>query len=101
MSVGQSFCLSARLSTWNNSTPTGRIFIKFDLSIFRKCQKIQVSLKSEKKTGTAHEDQYKLLIISCSVLPKIKNISDNCCKENRNKHFIFNNPPPPENLADY
>jgi hypothetical protein len=32
-----SSCLSVRLSTWNNSAPTGRIFEKFDTyNIFRK-----------------------------------------------------------------
>ena len=41
-------CPSAR----NNSAPTGRIFIKFDISIFRKSfENIQVSLKSGKYSG--------------------------------------------------
>ena len=29
-----SFVLSVRLPAWNSSAPTGRIFMKFDLSIF-------------------------------------------------------------------
>ena len=29
-----SFVMSVRLSPWNNSTPTERIFMKFDMSIF-------------------------------------------------------------------
>ena len=41
-----------RLSAWNNSDPTGRIFMKFDMSIFRNTvEKIQVSLKSDKNNG--------------------------------------------------
>ena len=38
----------ACLSAWNNSAPNGRIFMKFDMSIFRKSfEKIQISLKSD------------------------------------------------------
>jgi hypothetical protein len=48
-----SSCLSVRPSAWNNSTPTGHIFMKLDIGgIFRKCdEKIQVSLKSDKNNG--------------------------------------------------
>jgi hypothetical protein len=52
-----SFVMSVRLSVcpsaWNNSVPTGRIFIKFGvLSIFRKSvEKIQVLLKHDKNDG--------------------------------------------------
>jgi len=31
-----SFVVNVRLSAWNNSAPIGRIFKKFDMSIFRK-----------------------------------------------------------------
>jgi hypothetical protein len=45
-----SVVMSVCLFTWNNSAPTRRIFIKCDLSIFRKSvRKIQDSLKSNKK----------------------------------------------------
>jgi hypothetical protein len=41
-----SSCLSLLLSAWNNVTPSGQIFVEFDvLSIFKKCDKIQVLLK--------------------------------------------------------
>jgi hypothetical protein len=47
-----SSCPSVRRSAWNNSAPAGRIFIKFDMSIFRNCvQKIQGSWKSDKNNG--------------------------------------------------
>jgi len=40
-----------RLSSWNNSAPTGRIFVKH-LNIFRKSvAKIKLSIKSEKYTA--------------------------------------------------
>jgi len=42
-------------------------------------------------TGTLHEYHYTFMIISLSFLPKIKNISGKCCRENQNTHFMFNN----------
>jgi hypothetical protein len=47
-----SVCLSY-LSAWNNSAPTGRIFIKFDTWIFlrKSVEKIQVWLKFDKNNG--------------------------------------------------
>ena len=46
-----SFVLSVCRSVWNNSAPAERIFMKFCLNIFRKCEeKIQESLKSEKNS---------------------------------------------------
>jgi len=41
------------LSAWNYSAPTGQIFMKFDIWAFlrKSVEKIQVSLKSDKKNG--------------------------------------------------
>ena len=37
---------------WNSSIPTGQIFIKFDMIMFRKSvMKVEVRLKSETKSG--------------------------------------------------
>jgi len=42
-------CLSVCPSAWNNSVPTGRIFVKLDMNIFRKSiKKIKVSPKTGK-----------------------------------------------------
>jgi len=41
-------------------------------------------------TGTSLEDQYTFLIISCSVLLIMRNVSDKSCRENQNTHFTFN-----------
>jgi hypothetical protein len=51
--VCQSVCLSAPPYVFNNSAPTRRIFMKFDISsFFRKYfEKLQVSLKSNKNNG--------------------------------------------------
>ena len=40
--------------------------------------------------GILHEDQYTYLIISPSVLFRMKNVSDKSCKENQNIHFTLN-----------
>ena len=48
-----SLYLSVRPSAWNNSVPTGRIFMKFDIwaSFETLSRKFQVSLKSDKNNG--------------------------------------------------
>ena len=44
------FVMSVHLSAWNNSAPTGRMFMKFRIWIFfwKSVEKIQVSFKSDK-----------------------------------------------------
>jgi len=42
-------------------------------------------------TGTLHEDQYTFLIISRSVLLRMRNVSDKSCRENQNTLFILKN----------
>jgi len=41
--------------------------------------------------GTLHEDKYAFLIISRSVLNRMRNVQDKSCRENQNTHFISNN----------
>jgi len=41
--------------------------------------------------ATSHEDQYTFLIISRSVLLRTRNVSDKCCREDQNTHFVFSN----------
>ena len=41
--------------------------------------------------GTFHEDQYTFLIISRSVLFRMRNASGKRCQENQNMHFTFKN----------
>jgi hypothetical protein len=82
-------CLSA--SAWNNLSHTERIFIKTDTHIFRKSvMKMQVSLKSD-KNKLLHMKTSMFLIISCSFLLRMRNVSDRSCRENQNTHFKFNN----------
>jgi len=58
-------------------------------------------MPSIKITGTLHEDQYTFLIISRSIILRIRNVSDKICRENQNTHFVFSNfpPPPPPSRA--
>jgi len=52
------------------------------LSIFQKSvKKVKVSLKLYKHKVTSHEDQYTFLIISRLVPLRMKNASDNNCRE--------------------
>jgi hypothetical protein len=44
-----------------------------------------------KINGTLHADQFKFLVISRSVLLRMRNVSDKSYKENQNTHFVFSN----------
>jgi len=65
--------VSVRPSAWNNSAPTGRVFIKFDL-YFSKLEKMGVSLISDNITDVLHEDVRALLIIPRGI-PRMRNVS--------------------------
>ena len=45
-------------------------------------------------TGALHEDQCTFMVISCSGLLTVRNISDKSSRENQNTHFMSNNFPP-------
>ena len=66
MSVYLSVHLFVRPSTWNNSAPTGWIFMKFDIWVF--CETVSRKFKFVENltriTDTLHEDKCKLMIIS-------------------------------------
>ena len=77
-----SLIMTVRPSSWNNSAPTGRIFIKFDvwLLFFRKyVEKIQVSLKNDKNNGYFKRRSVYIFIISRSIL--VRNVSDRFVKK--------------------
>jgi len=42
-------------------------------------------------TGTSHEGEYRVFIISRSVLRRMRNISRRSCRENQNMHFVLKN----------
>ena len=39
--------------------------------------------------STLLEDRYTFMIISCSVTPKMGNVSEKRRRENQNTHFVF------------
>jgi len=41
--------------------------------------------------GSLPEDQYTFMIISRSVLLRMRNVSGKSCRENQNTHFISSN----------
>jgi len=87
-----SCCLSVCPSAWNNSTPTGRIFVKFDIWLFfLKCvEKIRFSLTSGKNNRYFTWRPVHIVIQSRSVLLRMRNISDKLCRQNQNSHYLFN-----------
>jgi len=91
--------MSVHLSAWNNSAPTGRIFMKFDIWVFfwKSVMKIWVSLL-KRITGTLYVDLRTC--ISCSILLTMRNVLDRSCRENHNTHFTFSKSPP-KNHASY
>jgi len=78
---------------WNNSAPTGRIFMQFVIWGFLKkyVAKIKVSLKSDKNNVYFTWRPIYLFIISRSFLLRMRNVSDKSCRENQNTHFVFCN----------
>jgi hypothetical protein len=61
------------------------------LSIFRLSVKNQVSLKSDKNNGLFTWRPICIFIIYLSVPLRMRNVSDNTCRENGNTHFMFSN----------
>jgi hypothetical protein len=60
------------------------------LSIFLICvEKIQTSLNLTRLTGTLHEDQCTVLIIYCSVLRRMRNVSDKVAKKPKTYILVF------------
>jgi len=52
---------------------------------------IQALLKSDKNKGYFTGDHYTFLIISRSVLLRLKNVADKSCRETQSTHFMFSN----------
>ena len=72
-----------------NSTPTGRIFLKFDIRLFRKSlEKIQVSLKCESNDGCFTRRPVYFLNHFRSILRGMKSVSDKSSRENKKTLFF-------------
>jgi hypothetical protein len=86
-------CLSLCLSTWSSAAPTWWIFMKFYIGVFFEnlLRKFKFHKNWTRIMGALLVDKYTFLIISRSVLLRMRNVSDKNCRENQNTHFIFNN----------
>jgi len=75
-------CPYVRPSAWNSSAPTGRIFMKIDMSGFFETlsRKLKYHLNLTRIAGTSLEDLYTSVIISRSVHLTM-NVSDKRCRE--------------------
>jgi hypothetical protein len=84
----ENFCSpSAR----NNLASIGRIFIRLNISVFFEnlSSKLKFGQNLTGITGTLQEDVCTLTTISRSILPRMRNTSDKCCREKKN--LIFDN----------
>jgi len=78
ISFVMSVCLFVRLYAWNSWAPTRRIFMKFYIWVFFENlpSKFKLHWSLTKITGTLYEDQYIFLIISRSIVLRIKSVRD-------------------------
>ena len=63
--------------------------MKFDICLFFKTLSRQFKFHSNltRITGTVHEDLYTFLIKFRSILHRVKNVSDKCCREHQNTYL--------------
>ena len=99
---GEYWVRHAPPSAWN-SYPTEQILMKFDIWEFFEnlSRKLKFHLNRTTITGTLHEDRCAFMVISRSVLLRMRNVSDKSCAESRNTYFMFSNFFFPENHAVY
>ena len=71
-------CPSVRLSALDNSASTERIFTKIYVRAFFENPTSQFTFHENltSMTDTVHEDQYTFLIITRSVVLRMRNVSD-------------------------
>ena len=81
-----SVCMSVLPSSWNNSTPIGRMFMKFDIYIFFKnrLRKFKFHYNRTRITGTLRVELCTFFI-SPGTLLTMRNVSDKSCRA-KSKH---------------
>ena len=91
ISFVMSVCPSLPLSTWNNSAPTDWIFMEFGILVFLlTCHKNSNFIKSDNTMYFTWRSIH-IFIISCSIILRMQNVSDRCCRVNQNTYFMFSN----------
>jgi len=83
--------MSVRPYVGNISAPTGQIFVKTDISLFRvnMSRKFRFLYNLTKTTDTLQKDLQTFIITSRSILLRIKNILDKRCRENQNTNSVL------------
>jgi len=84
--------LSVCLSAWNNSAPIGRIFVKFYILVFFEnlSRKFKFRQNLTRIMDTLHDDQYTFLILSRSILHRMRNVAEEVVDKIKTQ-FVFNN----------
>ena len=77
-------------SAWNNSFPSGPTFMKFDIPVFfaNLSRKLKFHYNLAWISVTLRENLSTFMIISCLVILRLRNVSDEICRENQNTHFM-------------
>ena len=70
--------------------PVKGFFLKFYIEVFFEylSKKFNIHCNMTRVTGTLHEDQCAYLIISRSVLLRMRNVRDKSCRENQNTFCV-------------
>jgi hypothetical protein len=85
--------MSAALSVWSNWLPTTRISINliFEYFFSKICLENSFHSNLTTITGTLREDLCTFIIITRSILLRIRNILEEICRESQDTHIMFNN----------
>ena len=95
-----SFAMSVRPSVCNNSSPTGRVYMKSDISIFFKNLSRILKFHSN-LTGTIdtlHEDLNTIVTVCGWILSRMRNVSDRFAEKTKTRLCLVTFP---ENCAVY
>jgi len=92
LSFRPSFRPSVRMEQLGSTEP---IFIKFNIWGFffsKICSENPMFIKIwHERRDLYMKTTVDILTISRSILPRMRNVSDESCTENQNTHFVFNN----------
>ena len=103
LSVCPSVRPSVRPPAWNNSTSTGRIFMKFDIWVFFEnlARKLKFHEDLTRITGTLREVLCIFMIISPWILRRMRNASNKSCKGTENPCFMLSTFPPHPKIVPF
>jgi hypothetical protein len=84
-------CRFVRPSPWNQWLPTGRILMKFGISLSYKRISIIFKLDSNSRiiTGTIHEDLCTFMITYRSFLHRMRTVLHESCRKYHNTPFVL------------